>query len=120
MHLSRGKQEGQRIAEGIDQGMVWCSIRLCCARSPGLRSLLFSAGATLMRPHDGAVELGILIVCVRSQHLEHCLAPFALPIGIIANGFVVGLSRRRFAITWSTLRRQPLFQGFDIYARSMP
>jgi len=42
------------------------------------------------------------------------LALFALPIGIIANGFVTGLSRRRFAITWSMLRRQPLFRGFDI------
>lgn len=44
------------------------------------------------------------------------LALFALPVGIIANGFVTGLSRRRFAITWSMLRRQPLFQGFDITA----
>ncbi|HEX4080411.1 MAG TPA: cyclic nucleotide-gated ion channel [Rhizomicrobium sp.] len=41
------------------------------------------------------------------------LALFALPVGIIANGFVTGLNRRRFAITWSMLRRQPLFQGFD-------
>ncbi len=44
------------------------------------------------------------------------LALFALPVGIIANGFVTGLSRRRFAITWSMLRRQPLFRGFDIEA----
>jgi voltage-gated potassium channel len=44
------------------------------------------------------------------------LALFSLPVGIIANGFVTGLSRRRFAITWSMLRRQPLFQGFDIEA----
>jgi voltage-gated potassium channel len=44
------------------------------------------------------------------------LALFALPVGIIANGFVTGLSRRRFAITWSMLRRLPLFQGFDIDA----
>jgi voltage-gated potassium channel len=41
------------------------------------------------------------------------LALFSLPVGIIANGFVTGLSRRRFAITWSMLRRQPLFSGFD-------
>lgn len=41
------------------------------------------------------------------------LALFALPIGIIANGFVAGLSRRRFAITWNMLRRQPLLEGFD-------
>jgi voltage-gated potassium channel len=38
---------------------------------------------------------------------------FALPIGIIANGFVSGLNRRRFAITWSILKHQPLFEGFD-------
>jgi voltage-gated potassium channel len=44
------------------------------------------------------------------------LALFALPVGIIANGFVTGLSRRRFAITWTMLRRQPLFAGFDIDA----
>lgn len=47
------------------------------------------------------------------------LALFALPVGIIANGFVTGLSRRRFAITWSMLRRQPLFRGFDIQALTM-
>jgi voltage-gated potassium channel len=42
------------------------------------------------------------------------LALFALPVGIIANGFVTGLSRRRFAITWRMLRRQPLFRDFGI------
>jgi voltage-gated potassium channel len=41
---------------------------------------------------------------------------FALPIGIIANGFVNGLNRRQFAITWSMLKRQPLFAGFDVDA----
>ena len=44
------------------------------------------------------------------------LAAFALPVGIIANGFVTGLSRRRFAFTWTMLRRQPLFHGFDVDA----
>jgi voltage-gated potassium channel len=44
------------------------------------------------------------------------VAIFALPVGIIANGFVTGLSRRRFAITWTMLRRQPLFRGFDVEA----
>lgn len=44
------------------------------------------------------------------------LAAFALPVGIIANGFVTGLSRRRFGITWTMLRRQPLLQGFDVDA----
>jgi voltage-gated potassium channel len=46
------------------------------------------------------------------------LALFALPVGIIANGFVTGLSRRRFAITWTMLRRQPLLRGMDANALS--
>jgi voltage-gated potassium channel len=56
-------------------------------------------------------SLGKVIACAT---MVTGLALFALPVGIIANGFVTGLSRRRFAITWSMLRRQPLFQGFDI------
>lgn len=43
---------------------------------------------------------------------------FALPIGIIANGFVNDLHRRQFAITWSMLKRQPLFADFDVEAIS--
>ena len=46
------------------------------------------------------------------------LALFALPIGIIANGFVNGLNRRRFAVTWTILKHQPLFVGFDVEALS--
>ncbi|HEY6579163.1 MAG TPA: cyclic nucleotide-gated ion channel [Rhizomicrobium sp.] len=41
---------------------------------------------------------------------------FALPIGILANGFVSGLDRRQFAITWSMIKRQPLFHGMDVEA----
>jgi voltage-gated potassium channel len=41
---------------------------------------------------------------------------FALPIGIIANGFVTDLHRRQFAITWSMLKRQPLFADFNVDA----
>ncbi|MGD0190111.1 MAG: cyclic nucleotide-gated ion channel [Rhizomicrobium sp.] len=41
---------------------------------------------------------------------------FALPIGIIANGFVNDLHRRQFAITWSMLKRQPLFADLDVAA----
>jgi voltage-gated potassium channel len=44
------------------------------------------------------------------------LGLFALPIGIIANGFIDGLSRRRFAITWGMLREQPLFAGLETSA----
>jgi voltage-gated potassium channel len=41
---------------------------------------------------------------------------FALPIGILANGFVSALDRRHFPITWSMIKRQPLFRGMDIEA----
>lgn len=40
---------------------------------------------------------------------------FALPIGILANGFVSDLNRRQFAITWSMMKRQPLFMGMDVH-----
>lgn len=43
---------------------------------------------------------------------------FALPIGILANGFVSDLHRRQFAITWSMMKRQPLFAGMDVEAVS--
>lgn len=46
------------------------------------------------------------------------LALFALPIGIIANGFVNGLNRRRFAVTWTILKQQPLFRDFSIESLS--
>ncbi len=38
----------------------------------------------------------------------------ALPIGILANGFVNDLHRRQFAITWSMMKRQPLLVGLDV------
>lgn len=41
---------------------------------------------------------------------------FALPIGILANGFVSDLNRRQFAITWSMMKRQPLFLGMDVHS----
>jgi len=41
---------------------------------------------------------------------------FALPIGILANGFVSDLHRRQFAVTWSMMKRQPLFVGMDVEA----
>jgi voltage-gated potassium channel len=43
---------------------------------------------------------------------------FALPIGILANGFVSDLHRRQFAITWSMIKRQPLFLAMDLNAVS--
>jgi voltage-gated potassium channel len=44
------------------------------------------------------------------------LVLFALPVGIIATGFVNGLHKREFSITWSMVKRQPLFDGFDVEA----
>jgi voltage-gated potassium channel len=43
---------------------------------------------------------------------------FAMPIGIISVGFVNGLHRREFSITWSMVKRQPLFENFDVEAVS--
>jgi voltage-gated potassium channel len=60
-------------------------------------------------------ELGKLIAGVT---MVIGLALFALPIGIIANGFVNGLNRRRFAVTWTILKHQPLFADFDVEALS--
>jgi voltage-gated potassium channel len=42
------------------------------------------------------------------------LVLFALPVGIIATGFVNGLHKREFSITWSMVKRQPLFDGFEM------
>lgn len=42
------------------------------------------------------------------------LVLFALPVGIIATGFVNGLHKREFSITWSMVKRQPLFDGFEV------
>ncbi len=44
------------------------------------------------------------------------LVLFALPVGIIATGFVNGLHKREFTITWSMVKRQPLFEDFDMEA----
>ncbi len=46
------------------------------------------------------------------------LVLFAMPIGIIATGFVNGLHRREFNISWSMVKRQPLFGDFSIEAVS--
>jgi voltage-gated potassium channel len=43
---------------------------------------------------------------------------FALPIGIIANGFAQELQRRNFVVTWALLARVPLFAGLDGQATS--
>jgi len=46
------------------------------------------------------------------------LVVFALPVGIIATGFVNGLHKREFTITWSMVKRQPLFEDFEMEAIS--
>lgn len=42
------------------------------------------------------------------------LGLFALPVGIIATGFMGEIHRRDFVVTWSMLSRIPLFTGFDV------
>ena len=44
------------------------------------------------------------------------LVLFAMPIGIIATGFVDSLQHREFSVTWSMARRQPLFANFAVEA----
>ena len=41
------------------------------------------------------------------------LGLFALPVGIVATGFVSTIHRRDFIVTLGMLARVPLFQGFD-------
>ena len=38
---------------------------------------------------------------------------FALPVGIVATGFVNEIRRRDFVVTWGMLSRMKLFEGFD-------
>jgi len=56
----------------------WCSARLCCARSLGFRRLFLCASTVLMRPHDRAVDHGVLIVRIARQHLIQLLPHAAL------------------------------------------
>lgn len=44
------------------------------------------------------------------------LGLYALPIGIVATGFINEIHRRDFVVTWSMLSRLPLFQDLDIDA----
>ena len=41
------------------------------------------------------------------------LGLFALPVGIVATGFVNSIHRRDFVVTFGMLARVPLFQGFE-------
>lgn len=41
------------------------------------------------------------------------LGLFALPVGIVATGFVSNIHRRDFVVTFGMLSRVPLFQGFE-------
>jgi hypothetical protein len=49
--------QGRRLWRGF-----WCSIRLCRARSPGLRRLFLSASAVLTCAYDGAVNHRVFVV----------------------------------------------------------
>ncbi|HET7336001.1 MAG TPA: cyclic nucleotide-gated ion channel [Rhizomicrobium sp.] len=46
------------------------------------------------------------------------LGLFALPVGIIATGFVNSIHRRDFVVTFGMLARVPLFRGFDVHILS--
>jgi voltage-gated potassium channel len=42
------------------------------------------------------------------------LGLYALPIGIVATGFINEIHRRDFVVTWSMLSRMPLFRDLDV------
>src|SRR5439155_20558393 len=74
MGLAWSEQEGNRIAQRRrPRYESWCSTRLCCARSPGLRRLFLGAGTVLVGTHNGAIDHGVFIIRVGRQHLEHLL-----------------------------------------------
>jgi voltage-gated potassium channel len=97
MHLAEGRVQ-PRVLGTMPEAMYWAITTLATVGYGDIVPVIaigkFIAGATMVTG----------------------LALFALPVGVIANGFITGLTRRRFAITWSMLRRQPLFQGFDVQA----
>jgi voltage-gated potassium channel len=97
MHLAEGTVQ-PKVLGTLPDAMYWAITTLTTVGYGDITPITplgkFIAGLTMV--------LGLLL--------------FALPIGIIANGFVSGLNRRRFAITWSTLKQQPLFDGFDVTA----
>ncbi len=97
MHLAEGGVQ-PKVLGTLPDAMYWAITTLTTVGYGDITPITplgkFIAGVTMV--------LGLLL--------------FALPIGIIANGFVSGLNRRRFAITWSTLKQQPLFEGFDVTA----
>ncbi len=94
MHLAEGKAQPKALGT-LPDAMYWAITTLTTVGYGDVVPITplgkFIAGLTMV--------IGLLL--------------FALPIGIIANGFVSGLNRRRFAITWSILKHQPMFEGLD-------
>ncbi|HEY1837704.1 MAG TPA: cyclic nucleotide-gated ion channel [Rhizomicrobium sp.] len=99
MHIAEGTLQPNAVGT-LPDAMYWAV------------TTLTTTGYGDVTPHT---ELGKLIAGIT---MLIGLALVALPIGIIANGFVNGLNRRRFAVTWTILKHQPLFEGFDVEALS--
>ncbi|MGI8841523.1 MAG: cyclic nucleotide-gated ion channel [Caulobacteraceae bacterium] len=82
-----------------------------------LPTSMYWAIATLSTVGYGdEVPLTLLGKLVAGVTMVLGLVLFAMPIGIIAKGFVDGLHRREFNITWSMVKRQPLFEDFGLDA----
>jgi voltage-gated potassium channel len=82
-----------------------------------LPSSMYWAIATLSTVGYGdEVPLTLFGKLVAGVTMVTGLVLFAMPIGIIAKGFVDGLHRREFNITWSMVKRQPLFEDFSVEA----
>jgi voltage-gated potassium channel len=95
MYFAEGNTQPEKLGS-IPQAMYWAI------------TTLTTVGYGDITPITGIGKLVAGLTMVAGLGL------FALPIGIIANGFVNGLSRRRFAITWTMLRELPLFTGLEM------
>src|SRR5436190_204221 len=73
MRLTASQEEGQRIAQRIDHEMDFCAQPAFAAPNRLVFTLFFWAPALCWRTHNGAVDHGVLVICVRCQNLEYPL-----------------------------------------------
>jgi voltage-gated potassium channel len=63
--------------------------------------------------YGDAVPVTALGKAIAGMTMIMGLGLFALPVGIVATGFVNEIRRRDFVVTWGMLSRMKLFEGFD-------
>jgi len=97
MHLTEGSAQ-PKVFGTLPDGMYWAM------------TTLSTVG------YGDKVPVTMLGRLVAGLTMVTGLVLFAMPIGIIATGFVDSLQRREFSVTWSMVRRQPLFADFAVEA----